>query len=216
VFTILPTIEDADTTCPKDTTASSGNKSGLPGTPASPGPSGPPGRGRVTRTSGPSGPAGPGTRQALSRRWSSSTGSLRRRHGHHPDQLRQQRSVSAFAPAHHTNHYRLNSTNSGDWPRCAHGTARRPRPGRGPRRQRSTDLVIVAGVWRGQALLWVGEGGGRSPLTPGMTWPGRRPGIHGSRYTIEHPFEDGVHRDRTMSRAAAWKLLLSRLCCGLA
>ena len=36
VFTILPTIEDADTTCPKDTTASSWNKSGLPGTPASP------------------------------------------------------------------------------------------------------------------------------------------------------------------------------------
>ena len=30
VLTILPTIEDADTTCPKDTTASSRNKSGLP------------------------------------------------------------------------------------------------------------------------------------------------------------------------------------------
>ena len=28
MFTILPTIEDADTTCPKDTTASSWNKSG--------------------------------------------------------------------------------------------------------------------------------------------------------------------------------------------
>ena len=51
--TILPTIEDADTTCPKDTTASSRNKPGLPGTPASPGPSGPPGRGRVTRAPGP-------------------------------------------------------------------------------------------------------------------------------------------------------------------
>jgi hypothetical protein len=36
VSTILPTIEDADTTCPKDTTASSRNKPGLPGTPASP------------------------------------------------------------------------------------------------------------------------------------------------------------------------------------
>ena len=35
VFTILPTIEDADTTCPKGTTSNSRNKPGLPGTPAS-------------------------------------------------------------------------------------------------------------------------------------------------------------------------------------
>jgi len=63
MFTILPTIEDADTTCPKDTTASLWNKSGLPGTPASPGPSGPPGRGRHCHVAGPAqrDPCGGGT-----------------------------------------------------------------------------------------------------------------------------------------------------------
>jgi hypothetical protein len=93
VFTILPIIEDADTTCPKDTTASSRNKPGLPGTPASPWAW----RTPEPRQGHPDSRAlqvrqDPGTRQALSRRWTSSTGSLRRRHGHHPDQLRQQRS----------------------------------------------------------------------------------------------------------------------------
>ena len=48
-----------------------------------------------------------GTRQALSRRWSSSTGSLRRRHGHHPDQLRQQRSRQHHPRQRITNRYQL-------------------------------------------------------------------------------------------------------------
>ena len=108
MFTILPTIEDADTTCPKDTTASSRNKPGLPGTPASP---------WARQTPRPrQGHPDPralqvrqahGTRQALSRRWTSSTGSPRRRHGHHLDQLRQQRSRQHHPRQRITNRYQL-------------------------------------------------------------------------------------------------------------
>ena len=62
---------------------------------------------------GPSGPSGlqvrqdPGTRQAPSRRWTSSTGSLRRRHGHHPNQLRQYRSRQHHPRQRVTSRYQL-------------------------------------------------------------------------------------------------------------
>jgi hypothetical protein len=123
VFTILPTVEDADTTCPKDTTASSWNKPGLPGAPASAGPSGPQGRGRVTRTPGAlQVRQDPGTRPAPLRRWISSTRSLRR-HGHHPDQPRQRRSRQ---------HHRQAGIAAADAVRPALGTSRMARPANDP------------------------------------------------------------------------------------
>jgi hypothetical protein len=76
---------------------------------------------------GSSGPSGlqvrqdPGTPQALSRRWTSSTGSLRRRHGHHPDQLRQQRSRQHHPRQRITSRYQLqlgksDPTRTTPWP----------------------------------------------------------------------------------------------------
>jgi len=111
----------------------------------------------------------PGPRQALSRRWSSSTGSLRRRHGHHPDQLRQQRSRQHHLRQRITNHYwriparsptsrvdhSVRST-PGQHGRRLGGRWRWPRiPGMALR-----SLIVVAGVWQYWALLVDWRGGG--------------------------------------------------------
>ena len=70
-----------------------------------------------------------GTRQALSRPWTSSTGSLRRRNGHHPDRPRQQRSCQHHPRQRNTNRYQLQLGKS-DPPRAIPGHRERPRPGR--------------------------------------------------------------------------------------
>ena len=65
----------------------------------------------------------PRTRQALSRRWTSSTGSLRRRNWHHPDQLRQQRSRQHHPRQRITDRYQLQLGKS-DRPRTIPGPPR--------------------------------------------------------------------------------------------
>jgi len=93
---------------PEGHPASSRNKPGLPGTHASP-----PGLADPRPRQGHPDPRAlqarqdAGTQQAPSRRWTSSTGSLRRRHGHHPDQLRQQQSRQHHPRQRITNRYQL-------------------------------------------------------------------------------------------------------------
>ena len=130
VFTILPTIEDADTTCPKHTTASSWNKSGLPGTPASPGPSGPPGRSRSSGPPGPSGPAGPRDAEGTVTSLDQLNGIPAAEAQAPPRSATAATEPSASpAPAHHTNHYQLQLGKS-DRPGQYPGHRERPRPGR--------------------------------------------------------------------------------------